>query len=90
MPREVRAHRMNIGRRGGFVGLEAQVGVVFARPDSRQLRGHGDWTGRFRGKHGPIEAPGITFSLSFFSSRFLSPHLSSLLEYYSARRNEHV
>lgn len=81
---------MNTGRRGGFVGLEAQVGVVFARPDSRQLRGHGDWTGCFRGKHGPIEAAGITFSLSFSSSCFLSPDLSPLLEYYSARRNEHV
>lgn len=88
--REVRAHRMNVGRRGGFVRLEAQVGVVFARSDSRQLRGHGDWTGRFRGKHGPIEAPGITFSLSFSSFRFLSPALSPLLEYYSAHCNEHV
>lgn len=90
MPREVRVHRMNISRRGGFVGLEAQVGVVFAKSDSRQLRGHGDWTSRFRGKHGPIEAMDITFSLSSSSSRFLSPDLSSRLEYYSAHRNEHV
>jgi len=88
--RKVRARRMNVDRRGGFVGLEVQVRVVFARPDSRQLRGHGDWMGRFRGKHGPIEVPGITFSLSTFSSRFLSPDLSPLLEYYSPRCNEHV
>lgn len=81
---------MNVGRRGGFVGLEIQVGVVFARPDSQQLRGHDDWMDRFRGKHGPIETPGITFFLSSSSSRFLSPDLFPLLKYYSTRRNEHV
>lgn len=78
MPREVRAHRMNVGRRGGFVGLGARVGVVFAGPDSRQLRGHGDWTGRFRGKHGPIEAPGILPSLSLSPHPAFSPRISLL------------
>ena len=92
MPREVRVHRMNISRRGGFVGLEAQVGVVFAKSDSRQLRGHGDWTSRFRGKHGPIEALGyylLSLSLPLHPA-FSPPDLSSRLEYYSAHRNEHV
>lgn len=85
-------YRVNLGQRGGWAR------VVFARPDSRQLRGHGDWPGRFRGKHGPIEAPGITSSLSFSlsSSGSLSFSLSLflqfslLLEYYPARRNEHA
>lgn len=58
------------------MGLEAQVGVVFAGPDSRQLRGHGDWTGHFRGKHGPIEAlPSL--SLFLFSPLSLPGSLSS-------------
>lgn len=74
-PIKVRRINARMSRRGGFVRLELKPRVVFTRSDSRQLHGHGDWPIRFRGKHGPIEALGMTFSLFFLHPVF------SLLEF---------